>query len=111
MPRVTHDFFVWHAITVSRPHKSGAQSMRTDRFGQSALQSRFDSALEQDLPHRVRAQPGLFHHTATVDLAKKRTAGDFGQLQPSVQSRNRTSVGRLAARDSDLRAFAFSIGL
>jgi hypothetical protein len=81
--------------------------VRADRFGQRAFQTGQCGALEQNLAHPVRTQPGVFDRAAAVELAKQRPGCNFGQCQiePVLRGGNRAGFPSLSVRDSDFGAF------
>jgi hypothetical protein len=66
MPRVTHNFFVRHAVPVGCRHEPGAEIVRADRFRQRAPDPGPGRALHEDL--RTASSPSLAASTTPPRL-------------------------------------------
>lgn len=65
------------------------RAMQAERFRHRAFQA---SPLEQGLAHCLRAYPGGFDHTATIDLAEQRTGTGASSAAQQMSKDNAGTV-------------------
>src|SRR6185437_6971810 len=111
MARVAHDLLVRDAVLVGRGDEPRPHAMRRDRLPDRAANLRLGSTLLEDLSHGVGIQPSGVDRPPAIDLAEDRAGLDLGFVKPEPQRRHRTRLDRLTARNADLRAGAFLVGL